>query len=130
MDEQPQEAPAPEDSRKKTQKNIGEIFGLTPWTTYLYFLRPLEPRPLKKIRHKQASRIILNAVYLKPDADEKRKIRDIWTKVLGVDVWYPYFKAKEIEDWMKERISFGFKKMKCKPKFIKNSFSYVCKKTF
>ncbi len=82
---------------------------------------------------KRATRTkILNDVYIKPDQDkENEQIRQMWKEFFwGRDVWAPYYQAKEIEDWVKERVSFRVFKMKCKPKFDKDGFVYVCKNRF
>jgi hypothetical protein len=75
-------------------------------------------------------RNVFNALYNKPRVDEKKRIRLAWKKVFGVDVWYPYYKVKEIEDWVKEKMSvraFGFKG---KPKFENDQIVYTFRKTF
>jgi hypothetical protein len=76
------------------------------------------------------NRNVFNTLYNKSNVDEKKLIRLAWQKVFGVDVWYPYYKVKEIEDWVKEKVSvrvFGFKG---KATIENKQILYVFKKTF
>ena len=52
---------------------------------------------------------------------EKRKLREAWEEVFGVDIFYPYFKAKEVEDWVSEKLKVQVFNVKGKPKFDENS---------
>ncbi len=62
--------------------------------------------------------------------NDKTVIRQEWNRVLGVDIFYPYFKAKEIEDWISEKGSIKIGNLKGKPKFEDNKFRYVFKMKF
>ena len=73
---------------------------------------------------------VFNALYNKPKVDEKKLIREAWKKAFGIDVWYPYYKYKEIEDWVKERLSVKVFNLKGKPKFSRNHIFYVFKSKF
>ena len=66
-----------------------------------------------------------SALYNKPKVSEKEMIRAEWKKAFGVDVWYPYYKTKEIEDWVSERVSIKVFKMKGKPKFENGQIKYT-----
>jgi hypothetical protein len=62
--------------------------------------------------------------------NDKAVIREEWRKFLGVDIFYPYYKAKEIEDWVSEKGSVKFGNLKGKPKFGDNKFTYTFKMKF
>jgi hypothetical protein len=101
---------------------------------YLQELK-IEPAVTMKIEVKKLSsftvdRKVFNALYNKPWVDEKKLIRDAWRKVFGIDVWYPYYKAKEIEDWVKERMCIKVFKLKGNPEFRKDQILYVFKAKF
>jgi len=61
---------------------------------------------------------------------EREILRERWRKFVGVDIFYPYFKFREIEDWVKDRFSVRFFGMKGRPQFRKNKLLYVFKATF
>ena len=77
-----------------------------------------------------ASRKYIKAFLNPPKVDEEKKIRQLWKEFFGIDVWYPYYKAKEIEDWVKERMSVKIWKFKGKPRFRKDRFDYTFKMRF
>ena len=85
---------------------------------------------LKMLESSAVDREVFNALYNKPKVDEKKLLRLTWRKVFGFDVWYPYYKVKEIEDWVKERTSVRFLGFKGKAKFENDQILYVFKKTF
>jgi len=60
----------------------------------------------------------------------KKILRKKWKEWLGIDIFYPYFKAKEIEDWVKDKCSIKLFKMKGRPKFEKDRFTYTFKTKF
>lgn len=61
-------------------------------------------------------------VYADPaeNKDDKKKLREKWEELTGVDVFYPYFKAQEIEDWVKEKFRVRVFNMKGRMKFDDN----------
>jgi len=69
-------------------------------------------------------------IYNPPKINEKEQIRDAWRRAFGCDVWLPYYVAKDIEDKISEKMSVRVFKMKGKPKFEKNAFLYVFRRTF
>lgn len=73
---------------------------------------------------------IFSAFYNKPKVDEKKMLRQAWEDAFGVDVWYPYYKAKEIETHIKKKLSVRIFKFKGEPKFEKNKVVYMFKTTF
>ena len=66
-----------------------------------------------------------------PQEEEKKILRKKWKKMLGTDLFYAYFKAKEVEDWLQEKGSINiFNKIKGKPTFYKKSVEYRFKLLF
>ena len=62
--------------------------------------------------------------------DEKRFLREQWQKFLGVDIWYPYFKAKEVEDWIGEKTKVELFHFKGRMRFENNQIKYTFKAQF
>jgi hypothetical protein len=62
--------------------------------------------------------------------NEKEFLRQEWEKFLGIDVFMPYFKVKEIEDWVSEKAAVHIYKIKGKPKFEDNQIKYTFKVRF
>ncbi len=62
--------------------------------------------------------------------EEKKILREEWKKLLGVDIFYPYFKAKEVEDWVSEKASVEIFDIKGRPKFENNQIKYIFKVKF
>ncbi|MFC1666396.1 hypothetical protein ACFL0P_00800 [Candidatus Omnitrophota bacterium] len=61
---------------------------------------------------------------------EKQKLREDWNKVLGLDVFYPYFKAEEIKDRVEEKGSTKVLKIKGtrirgRPRIKKDEAKYI-----
>ncbi|MCM8763515.1 MAG: hypothetical protein NC927_00270 [Candidatus Omnitrophica bacterium] len=60
---------------------------------------------------------------------EKKILREEWKDLLhGLDIFYPYFKTKEIEEWIGEKIKIDFLNFKGKPKLEENEILYIFKK--
>ncbi|OGX16986.1 MAG: hypothetical protein A3K83_07020 [Omnitrophica WOR_2 bacterium RBG_13_44_8b] len=70
-------------------------------------------------------RKIFSALYNKPKVSEKELVRAEWQKAFGFDVWYPYYKTKEIEDWVSEKVSIKVFNLKGKPKFENGQIKYT-----
>lgn len=65
------------------------------------------------------------------DKNEERKIlRKKWKELLGVDIFYPYFKAKKVETWVQKKSSVKFFKLKGRPKFSDDQIKYTFKLKF
>jgi hypothetical protein len=76
---------------------------------------------------------LLNAqAYAAPiDKEGERKIlREKWERLLGIDIFYPYFKAKELEDWVSEKATVKFFNLKGRPAFKDNEIKYIFKVKF
>ena len=56
---------------------------------------------------------------------EKMILREQWARNIGVDIFYPYFKAKELESKVKEKTSVRVFKLKGKPEFKSNEAKYT-----
>ena len=64
--------------------------------------------------------------------EEKKKSREEWKEFLGIDIFYPYFKAKEIEGVIKEKTAVNFFDFKGKAEIDEgtNQVKYIFKKKF
>jgi len=56
---------------------------------------------------------------------EKIILREQWERALGIDIFYPYFKAKELESKVKEKTSIRVFKMRGKSEFKSNEAKYT-----
>lgn len=56
---------------------------------------------------------------------EKILLREQWKRNIGVDIFYPYFKAKELERKVKEKTSVRIFKVRGKPEFKNNEAKYT-----
>jgi hypothetical protein len=63
---------------------------------------------------------------------EKKKSREQWQEFLGIDVFYPYFKAKEIENVIKTKTAVNFFDFKGKAEIDEGTsqVKYIFKKKF
>jgi len=70
--------------------------------------------------------------FASPADTNKEKLREDWKEFLGVDIFYPYFKAKEVENYVKEKTSVDFLNMKGRTEFDEDSkqIRYIFKKKF
>lgn len=73
---------------------------------------------------------VFNKFYNKPKVDEKKMLREEWKKAFGIDVWYPYYKAKDVEKWVKKRLGVKVFKFKGEPQFERNEVLYTFKAKF
>lgn len=64
------------------------------------------------------------------EKEDKAATRREWREFLGFDVFMPYFKVKEAEEWVSEKASVHVYKMKGKPKFDENQIHYIFKTAF
>jgi hypothetical protein len=62
--------------------------------------------------------------------EEKTILREAWKEWLGIDVWYPYFKAKEIEEWIRDRTKIKIFRFRGRAKFERNRIIYTFKMQF
>jgi len=63
-------------------------------------------------------------------SEEKKILREKWKELLNVDIFYPYFKAKEVEDWISDKFKVDFFNFKGRAKFEKDQFKYTFKLKF
>jgi hypothetical protein len=85
---------------------------------------------IKKRQNTALARGVFNSLYNPPKIDEEKIIREEWRKAFGMDVWRPYYKAKEVEKWVKKKFSVKVFKLKGEPAFEKNQFTYTFKTKF
>jgi len=85
---------------------------------------------IKKMRNTTVDREVINKLYNKPKVDKEKMLREEWKKTFGVDVWYPYYKAKDVERWVKKRLSVKVFKLKGEPQFENNQIIYSLKAKF
>jgi hypothetical protein len=57
--------------------------------------------------------------------DEKILLREQWERNLGMDIFYPYFKAEELESKVKEKTSVKIFKVRGKAEFKSNEAKYT-----
>lgn len=58
------------------------------------------------------------------EKEEKKILRQQWQELLRMDIFYPYFKAKEVEEWVSQKASVKFFNLKGKPEFSNNQLKY------
>jgi len=69
--------------------------------------------------------------YAKSVKEDKKFLRREWKKMLGgVDIFFPYFKAKEVERWIKKKAQIDFFNVKGEPSFKKDKVQYIFKINF
>ncbi len=75
------------------------------------------------------SRVIISR---RDDKREKEELREKWEEFLGIDVFYPYFKAKQVQEYVKDKTRVEFFKFKGRAEFEEGSGSvrYIFKKKF
>lgn len=61
---------------------------------------------------------------------ERIIIREQWERNLGIDIFYPYFKARELESRVREKTSVRVLKLKGKSEFKNNEAKYIFKVKF
>jgi type III secretory pathway component EscR len=60
----------------------------------------------------------------------KEELRNKWKKMLGVDIFMPYFKAKEAEEWVKDRTKVSIFGIRGRAEFDLKQFKYIFKIRF
>jgi len=117
--------------RSWLKTELAGIYDPDPWQTYFGIQQIIMNMEGPKESDTAGSKNILNAFYLRREKGvEREKIRKRWEETIGVDIWYPYYKVKEIERWVKARFSFRIRKIKCKPRIKKGLANYICVKRF
>lgn len=59
------------------------------------------------------------------EKQEKKILREKWRELLGIDIFYSYYKAKEIEEWISEKAKIEFFHIEGKPKFEDDQIKYI-----
>lgn len=99
-------------------------------------LEPVQKNPylvdaISRERQKIYVAFINNKKYSAIDEDKDKKVLRLkWEELLGIDIFYPYFKIHEIEDWIGEKASVKVFNIKGKPKFENNQVKYIFKVKF
>lgn len=62
--------------------------------------------------------------------DDKAALRQYWKETIGIDMFYPYFKAKALETKIKEKTSVNILKIKGKPEINEDGVKYIFKIKF
>ncbi|GEM_PF-3256902 len=116
---------------KKTEKDIGKIKSSFP-----AYLIPARQSITFAQSYKKANEVFLDFIDKRIYMDnlEKNKerilLREQWQKILGIDIWYPYFKAKEVEDWIGEKTKVELFHFKGRMRFENNQIKYTFKMRF
>jgi hypothetical protein len=84
----------------------------------------------KKPAERAVDRRVFNMLYNTQSQDEKEMIRRQWQDAFGVDVWFAYYKAKEVEDWVKQRLSVRIGRFKGEPVVDRTRVFYTFKSRF
>jgi hypothetical protein len=66
----------------------------------------------------------------KPSCDEQQIVRQAWKDAFGIDIWYPYYQAKKVESWVKNKCSVRIFKLKGEPLIEKGRVMYTFKTAF
>jgi|GEM_PF-2813962 len=66
------------------------------------------------------------------DNDDRNKIRNDWKEFFGVDVFMPYYKAKDVEEFVQEKVSVKFFNIKGRPEYDRETHQvkYIFKSKF
>ena len=64
------------------------------------------------------------------EEEERKILRKKWEDLLGLDIYYPYFKAKEVEKKVSEKFSVKVFKLKGKPEYKNGQITYTFKTKF
>jgi hypothetical protein len=75
-------------------------------------------------------RHVFNSFCQLPVYDEQKIMRQAWTDAFGFDVWYPYYRAKEVEGWVKRKASIKVFKLKGEPIIERGRIMYAFKTRF
>lgn len=120
-----------ESSDKKLEQNIA---GIKP--SFPAYLIPTRQSPVFAQSYKRNNEVFLDFIDKKTSAEnfeknnEKRLLREQWQKFFGIDIWYPYFKAKEVEDWIGDKTKVELFHFKGRMRFENNQIKYTFKTQF
>jgi hypothetical protein len=62
--------------------------------------------------------------------DDGEEIRKEWREYFGADLWYPYFKAKEVEEWAADKTEIRILKLRGRLKLEGNQIKQVFRVKF
>lgn len=95
--------------------------------------KPAETSDIKEIKESILFSDWINerGYYIKVgDRSEKEKIRWQWKRALGIDLFFPYFKAKEIAKKTESKTKTKVFRLKGKAKIKKDEVKYIFKLKF
>ena len=97
-----------------------------------YLTETPAPAPAKKLTTRTFFDFIDKKVFADTidKSEEKKILREKWKRLLGVDVFYPYFKAKEVEKWVRDRTRVKLFSFRGRAKFERNKIIYTFKLKF
>lgn len=61
---------------------------------------------------------------------EKERLRKDWKEMLGIDVFSPYFKAKKVQKWVKDKARIKLLNIEGEPSLDRNRIQYKFKINF
>ncbi len=61
---------------------------------------------------------------------EREELRQEWKNLLGVDIFYPYYQAREIESWISDRVKVEVFHLSGRPEFENNQATYTFRVEF
>lgn len=64
------------------------------------------------------------------EGKERGILREKWKELLRIDIFYTYFKAKEVEEWVSQKASVNFFNIKGQPKLENSQIKYIFKVKF
>ena len=64
--------------------------------------------------------------------EERKRLREEWKEFLGIDVFYPYFKAKDVEEYVQKKSAINFFNMHGRTEYNETSkeVKYIFKRKF
>ena len=95
--------------------------------------KPAETSSIKEMKESATFSDWINErnYYIKIDTrSEKEKVREQWKRALGIDVFLPYFKAKELAKKTEKKTKTKVFKLKGKAKIEEDEVKYIFKLKF
>ena len=112
-------------SRPFPAVNKGEVRGVITIPSISSYGEPKEDTPFLKWMNAKTQAAIVR------EQNDKNVLRRKWKEKLGgVDVFLPYFKAKEVEDYVKDKFSVRLRGLRGRPEFKDNQIRYIFRVRF
>jgi hypothetical protein len=113
----------------KTSMN-DEDFSEIVWRGLTMHYQKITEAAVTKVTALRIDRRVFNSLCQPPVFDEQKVVRQAWKDAFGFDVWYPYYKAKEVEGWVKKKATIKVFKLKGEPIIEKGRIMYSFKTRF